>query len=263
MLCSPLLFVSVNLVTQVNGDLTWKLYRAESLMRPGSRTAHSCLRAAKLLDELIVVQDEWKYHLLCAEALNALMRIQTVGNTITIDGPVDTPQHKQIWSTYGKTALQHARVAFDVNPNDARCAACYSDAFMFEGSSKGLIQQALTGAGRKFRENAQRLIDLDPAFDAGLGFTLMGCFYHVCPWPLANPVKARHFLQEACSVCPNSRRNHYHYAVVCYCQGDLATAKREFELSLRCIPRGNEADFGEFMAQKAQEALKLIRAKTP
>lgn len=224
---------------------------AESLLH--ARTPARCLEAADVLEKA-------GDHLRCAEAVNHYMRIATKGNTITIEGPLDTTEHKRIWGEFGGRALHHARLALEAQPNDARAAAAYADAYMFHGSSKGLVSQALSGAGKQFLKNAKRLQSIDHKYDAGLGYTLEGCFHHLAPWPLHSPAKAKATLLKAVQVSP-SRRNHYHYGVVSYCYGDYATAVRAFESAIKCTPRGNECDFADFMRAEAQRALPLARAK--
>eukprot|EP00630_Chrysocystis_fragilis_P009684 CAMPEP_0197405664 /NCGR_PEP_ID=MMETSP1165-20131217/24684_1 /TAXON_ID=284809 /ORGANISM="Chrysocystis fragilis, Strain CCMP3189" /LENGTH=248 /DNA_ID=CAMNT_0042931989 /DNA_START=27 /DNA_END=773 /DNA_ORIENTATION=+ len=241
-------------VAVASASVTRRL-RAESLLVAGRRSPSSCLRAAALLED----EDEWLSQCLCAEALNAAMRIETLGNTITIDGPVDTAEHKKVWRTHGPRALKHARRAMALKTN-VRTAAAVADAFMFEGSSRGLISQALTGVGTEFVANAKRLVDLDDHYDSGLGYTLLGCYYHLAPWPVGNAGNARRYLQKACDVAPNSRRNHYHLAVVAYRQGARDLARREFQRALRCSPSGNDHDFSDFIALKSREALDILAA---
>lgn len=220
------------------------------------RTPKGCLEAADLLEKILEEGEDWKLECRAAEAMNHFMRIETKGNTITIDGPLDSPAHKKIWAKHGPRALKHAEKALKEKPDDVRVAAAYADAHMFACSAKGLIKQALTGTGKAFLKNAQRLQQLDDRYDAGLGYTLEGCFYHLAPWPLYSAEKARTLLKKAIDVAPESRRNHYHYAVVLYTQGDKETAMKEFEKCLSCTPRGNEKDFGEFMKKEASRILK-------
>mmetsp|Transcript_5215 Transcript_5215/g.17089 ORF Transcript_5215/g.17089 Transcript_5215/m.17089 type:complete len:207 (+) Transcript_5215:100-720(+) len=193
-----------------------------------------------------------------AEAVIAFMRKETRGNTITIDGCLDTPGHKRIWRAHGPRALKLARSALNERPQDVRCAAAYADAFMFEGSAKGLVKQALTGAGAKFKENALRVQRLDPTFDAGVGYTLEGCFYIVAPWPVKNPQKAMALLKRAVHVAPHSRRNRYTLAVCSYITGDLDLAKSEFQATLKCRPSGNDVDFADFLEHEAHRVLSLL-----
>eukprot|EP00633_Aureoumbra_lagunensis_P001942 CAMPEP_0197299550 /NCGR_PEP_ID=MMETSP0890-20130614/46268_1 /TAXON_ID=44058 ORGANISM="Aureoumbra lagunensis, Strain CCMP1510" /NCGR_SAMPLE_ID=MMETSP0890 /ASSEMBLY_ACC=CAM_ASM_000533 /LENGTH=263 /DNA_ID=CAMNT_0042777909 /DNA_START=58 /DNA_END=849 /DNA_ORIENTATION=- len=232
--------------------------KAEASFR--QRTAKSVLEAADAYEELLKDEDlsakkKIEYHQRCAEAVNAYMRMKTHGNTITIHGSVDTSENKQIWAKHGPRALNHARYALRNSKKcDARTAAIYADAFMFEGSARGLVQQALTGAGSKFLENAKRLQKLDHAYDAALGYTLEGCFYHVAPFPVKNKKKAKSILHKATTIAPSSKRNHYHYAVVCYCQGDYSTAYDEFSKALHCRPSGNDIDFAPFIDSQAKLA---------
>mmetsp|Transcript_19448 Transcript_19448/g.60049 ORF Transcript_19448/g.60049 Transcript_19448/m.60049 type:complete len:193 (-) Transcript_19448:364-942(-) len=186
------------------------------------------------------------------------MRVETKGNTLTIGGCLDTPQHKRIWATHGPRALRHATKALQERPKDVRCAAAYADAFMFEGSARGLVQRAMTGAGAKFTENAKRLQRLDHRYDAGLGYTLEGCFYAAAPWPLKNLNRAVDILQQAVDVAPASRRKHYTLAVCCYLAGDTRRAETEFRRTLHCRPSGNDVDFADFMAAEATAALRML-----
>lgn len=243
-------FVVVLLLRSSNADMGTRL-KAEALYRTGRSGAKmKYLESAGLYEDL---GDDLR----AAEALNAYMRAATKGNTLTIDGCLDTPEHKRIWREHGPRALKHATRALE-KKCDARSAAAYADAFMFEGSAKGLVKQALTGAGAKFQENAKRLQRLDPSYDAGLGYTLEGCFYIVAPWPVKNPTKAMALLRNAVDVAPQSRRNRYTLGVCAYLTGDIATAQTELSASLKCRPSGNDVDFSDFMASEANRVLRSL-----
>lgn len=97
------------------------------------------------------------------------MRVRTNSNTLVIDKLLDTPENKAIWAKFGPRAQELAGKVVEKRPNDIKAAAVYADSFMFSSSSKGILKQALQGAGSVFKENANRLIKLDRKHDSGVG----------------------------------------------------------------------------------------------
>ncbi len=121
---------------------------------------------------------------------------QTHANTILIEGTLDTSANKRIWSDLGPKALRLARDAYTARPGDVRALAVYTDAFIFASSSKGLVTQALTGAGAEYKRLAAALMRT-PAHDSAVGHALLGCFYLCAPWPVGNKDLAMRNIDEA------------------------------------------------------------------
>jgi hypothetical protein len=155
---------------------------------------------------------------------NSRSHAQTHANTILIEGTLDTPANKRIWSDLGPKALRLARDVHAARPGDVRALAVYTDAFIFAASSKGIVTQALTGAGNEYKRLAAALIRT-PSHDSAVGHALLGCFYLCAPWPVGNKDLAMRNIDEAVrnSVLPSlppqgssraveSQLRHWHHA---------------------------------------------------
>ena len=122
-----------------------------------------------------------------ADAINCAMRIETNGNIMVLEGTVDTPDKKKFWGEHGPRALalvKAARAAHAPLRSDAAAAACEMDAFMYSSSSKGILKQALTGAGVTFLNLAKELVSAYHSYDSYVGHCYLGGFYTAAPWPL-------------------------------------------------------------------------------
>ena len=53
------------------------------------------------------------------------------------------------------------------------------DAFMYSSASKGILRQALTGAGATFKALAEELVSAYNSFDGHVGHCYLGGFYAV------------------------------------------------------------------------------------
>ena len=188
------------------------------------------------------------------------MRIKTNANTILIDGTLDTPANKKIWKELGGEALPLAKAAYKESPNDVRCLAVYADSYMFEASSKGIMKQALSGAGKEFKRFANEFRSKHPKWDGGVGCAFLGGLYQVAPWPVGDKKKAKQIFAEGVKVSA-SRRNLYYVAVNAYTLGEYENAVSYFEKALKA-PCGSptEEDFGDFMLTEAKSGAARARA---
>jgi len=58
-----------------------------------------------------------------ADALNGVMRIETNANSLMIQGTLDTPANKKLWSSLGEEALPLAKAAHLADPTSVRAGA--------------------------------------------------------------------------------------------------------------------------------------------
>merc|ERR1712187_248458 len=125
------------------------------------------------------------------------------------------------------------------------------------GSSKGIIKQALTGAGNKYLSIAKEIYKY-PGEDSAVGNAFLGGFYNVAPWPIGSKGKARKFLREGVSKAP-TRRNYYYAGVNAYQMGEYSDAKELFEKGLKTplckSPTSSEEDMFDFVTKELQPGL--------
>mmetsp|Transcript_3794 Transcript_3794/g.5877 ORF Transcript_3794/g.5877 Transcript_3794/m.5877 type:complete len:344 (-) Transcript_3794:126-1157(-) len=220
------------------------------------RTVASCSSAAEHFKKAFDFDQEPSHLRDAAEALNAVMRMQTNANAICFEGSNDIPRHKNIWKKYGSESEKLASQALKERPKDPEYLATYTDSFIFSCSCKGLVKQALTGAGSKYQSLAKDL-QRTPSVDSGVGYALLGCFYQEAPWPLHSSDKAMRNMELALQKGGKSRRNLYYAGVVSYKRKEYAAAADYFKRAANA-PCGSvkEADFGEWMRSESQRGYK-------
>ena len=85
------------------------------------RGLDNCKKAVQLYRSALTRDpDNIELKLELADALNAVMRIQTHANTLLIEGSLDTPANKKIWRELGEEAIALAKPAYAKAPNDVR-----------------------------------------------------------------------------------------------------------------------------------------------
>jgi len=221
----------------------------------------NCQKAVELLRTVLKREpDNLELKLELAEALNAVIRIKTNANSLVIEGTLDSPANKKVWRTLGEEALPLAKEVYMARPNSVRALAAYADSFMFSCSAKGIIKQAVSGAGKEYKRVANELRK-HPSWDSAVGWAFLGGFYNVAPWPVGNKQLAAKLLAEGANIAP-SRRNLYYVGVNAYQMGDYEKASTFFSRALKA-PCGSvtEKDFAEFILERSRQGLHLSKEK--
>ncbi|KAL3925025.1 MAG: hypothetical protein SGPRY_003753, partial [Prymnesium sp.] len=186
--------------------------KADSLMK--HRTTSNCLEAADIYESAALSasssETQATLRLRAGEALICAMRIKTNGNLLVLEGTQESPAFKQYWASHGPRALAHVRAAKTALPDSFAVASAEMDAFLFANSAKGIIRQAVTGAGVEYTRLANGLISNYETSDGGAGHCYLGGFYAVAPWPLGNANRALSEMTAALEIEPKSRRNNYY-----------------------------------------------------
>ena len=173
----PMRSVDTSSSTTASSTAAAAASKADSLMR--KRTVANCLAAADQYEAAAKaaanggsVQTVASYQLKAGDAINCAMRIHGTGNILLLDGTLDTPANKKFWGTHGPRALaliKAARASHAPYASDAAATAMEMDAFMYSSSSKGIIKQALTGAGVTFKALADELTYTYSSWDGYVG----------------------------------------------------------------------------------------------
>eukprot|EP00747_Dinoflagellata_sp_TGD_P037450 gnl/TRDRNA2_/TRDRNA2_139085_c0_seq1.p1 gnl/TRDRNA2_/TRDRNA2_139085_c0~~gnl/TRDRNA2_/TRDRNA2_139085_c0_seq1.p1 ORF type:complete len:380 (-),score=75.09 gnl/TRDRNA2_/TRDRNA2_139085_c0_seq1:70-1209(-) len=241
---------------------TQEFSEPDRLLAKKGRTAAECERAASLYRKLLQDTSPSSPHastlrVKTADALNAVMRLRTNGNVVPVIGSQDTPEHKKIWAQYGPEAKALSKQAYGESPNDPKVIGVFADAAQFEGSSKGIVKQAVSGGGKEFLANA-RALQKYPKEEAALGLILEGAFYLAAPWPVKSPTKALSFFKKATDE-NKSRRNLYYLGLAHYRKGEMEAAKEAWTKSLKAAPGShNEADVAAYIASQAELGIKQV-----
>ena len=241
---------------------------ADALMR--KRSVDNCLAAADIYEAASEVGSDVaasavnKMH--AADALNCAMRIKGTGNILLLEGTLDTPDNKKFWGAHGPRALtlvRAARAAHAPYRSDASSAAAEMDAFMYSSSSKGILRQAVTGAGTTFRVLAEELVSAYLPYDGGVGHCYLGGFYTVAPWPLGDKKRGLAEMEAAFKYEPRARRNGYYACILRYIHNDYAGAAAACETALssgRC-DGPTTPDYCTFLTTQTKRVLALAKAK--
>jgi len=240
--------------------------QADSLMR--KLTVANCLAAADIYEAAAgpeaTTGSARQLQLKAADAINCAMRIETNGNIMVLEGTVDTPAAKKFWGLHGQRALNLVRSAKKdaALASDASLAAAEMDAFMYASSAKGIIQQALTGAGSEFVKLANVLVSKHPTWDNGIGRNFLAGFYNIAPWPLGDKKRALAEVMKTQTRHPHSRRNNYYACLLHLQQGETAAAIGHCEAALRAKCVGTtEPDYCGFLTSEIHRLLKVARAQ--
>jgi tetratricopeptide (TPR) repeat protein len=228
---------------------------AQWLMESGK--ADDALRAAELYEARVAQDpDDFASLLGAAQALTQAMAIRTNGNLPLVDGLQDTEANRALWAELAPRALEHARKAHALRVESIEAASAVATSYMFYSSSLGIVRAILEGSGGEYRANAQRLIDMDPKYDDGLGDTLLANFYLVAPWPIGDDDLALEHFDHAARLTPESVRNQYGLAVYWARQGDEARARRHFQHVVdRPCTKHSERLICDWMKQTAKREL--------
>eukprot|EP00746_Dinoflagellata_sp_MGD_P010566 gnl/MRDRNA2_/MRDRNA2_121850_c0_seq1.p1 gnl/MRDRNA2_/MRDRNA2_121850_c0~~gnl/MRDRNA2_/MRDRNA2_121850_c0_seq1.p1 ORF type:complete len:384 (+),score=97.15 gnl/MRDRNA2_/MRDRNA2_121850_c0_seq1:73-1224(+) len=260
-------------VPQVSDPGSWKALpqkefnQADRLLAKKGRTAADCELAASLYRNMLAQVDPKssqgiELKIKTADALNAAMRLQTNGNVLMIEGAQDTPEHKKVWSRLAPGALELSKAAWEEEPNNPKACGVYVDAAQYEGSTKGIVKQALTGGGKKFIDNAKALQKF-PEEEAGLGWMLEGAFYLAAPRPIKNPKKALGFIQKSVDIS-STRRNLYYLGLAHFRNGQMQPAVEAWQKSLAAPPGShNEADVADYVASQARIGIEKAEKQLP
>ena len=239
--------------------------RGDELLR--KRTVDSCLAAADIFEaaserEAEASEARATLQYKAADALNCAMRLRGHGNILLLEGTLDTPENKRFWGAHGARALRLAKAAkgHAALAKLPSAAAAEMDAFMYQGSAKGIVQTALTGDGFEFKRLAEALIADHELHDGASSHCYLGGFYNVAPWPLKDQKKALVEMRAAAALEPRSRRNQYYVCVVELQLGNAAAAADACERAraARCL--GTEEDYCAFMDAQIEGALAKAKA---
>jgi len=134
------------------------------------------------------------------------------------------------------------------------------DGFLYSNSAKGIVRQALTGAGNEYLKLANVLASKHEKADGGVGHCYLGGFYAVAPWPLGNVNRALSEMTAAFEIEPRSRRNNYYVCLMLYQIDEKERAAKRCEAALRASCLGSEQDYCDFMTAQVHRILALARS---
>jgi len=227
------------------------------------RSVSNCLAAADVYEKVaagaLSLDEVAELQLSAADAIVCAMRIKTNGNILVLEGTQDTPTNKKFWAEHGPRALALVRAA-KIRLNSERVASVEMDAFLHSNSAKGIVRQALTGAGNEYTRLASYLVKHHEKFDSGVSHCYLGGFYAIAPWPLGNAPRGLEMMNSALQIEPKSRRNNYYVCLLEYQAGSHAAAVSSCQAALRGSCLGSEADYCDFLTEQVQRVLRLARA---
>jgi len=239
-------------------SLQKELDKARKTMAKAPRSVAQCQSSAGTFRAAVENRPEDALlRLQLADALNCIMRIKTNGNMLLISGTQDSKSNIKVWKEVGPEAWDNANRALAALPKNPQAASVYADAFQYMSSAHGILRQALTGGGREFLRNAQRMQEVGPDEEGGLGFIFEGCFYIAAPWPLRDLKRALRLMRRALAQ-KKCKRNYYYVGLANYHLENYEDALDYFAKSADAKPEFlSEFDFAAGLTQEAQRGIKL------
>jgi hypothetical protein len=135
------------------------------------------------------------------------------------------------------------------------------DSFMYSSSSKGIVSQALTGAGTEFKRLSEVLVNRHGALDSGVGRCYLAGLYNIAPWPIGDKKRALQEVLLSLGRHPGSRRNNYYACMMSLQAGEAAKAVSHCEAAMRARCIGpTEPDYCTFMTSAVLSTFKSCRA---
>ena len=133
---------------------------------------------------------------------------------------------------------------------------------MYSSSSKGIVSQALTGAGTEFKRLSEVLVNRHGALDSGVGRCYLAGLYNIAPWPIGDKKRALQEVMLSLGRHPGSRRNNYYACMMSLQAGEAAKAVSHCEAAMRARCIGpTEPDYCTFMTSEVQRLLTVAKAR--
>ena len=130
-------------------------------------------------------------------------------------------------------------------------------------ASKGILRQAVTGAGTTFRSLAEELVHSYHSWDGSVGHCYLGGFFAVAPWPLGDKKRGLQEMEDAFRTEPRARRNGYYACLMRYQHDDFSGAVKACETALssgRC-DGPTTPDYCTFLTEQTTRLLSLAKKK--
>ena len=201
----------------------------------------------------------------CADFLCRWMRISTNGNTVTIDGPGDTPAFKIIWAKHAPRAVSLYRelLRYEDEAQDPELLCDFIECYSSLSGAKGIALAALTGDAVVFLSNVGKLQEKAPAVNAGLAQIYYAAFYLAAPFPVRSPQRALVAAQASLEIAPKSRRNLYYAGLAALASGEKPMAESYFAAALEADATAtsqSEIDIAVTLTRESLRGLEAARA---
>lgn len=221
------------------------------------RTLKGYEAALKAYDEALEKNPtDPKVKLKVVDALNAIMRVKTNGNLITLEGTADDAKNKKIWKELGTRSEKLAKEVVEAMPNDMQANLLYAESYMYKSASFGIIKAIMQGSADQYQSNAKKLIKLDKKADGGVGYVYLGGFFMVAPWPLSDDEESAKNYDLALKMNDKSIRNRYYRGLRAVNDEDWKVAKEHLQYAVdKPCSLPSEKDFCKYMKKQAQRAL--------
>lgn len=221
------------------------------------RTLKGYEAALKAYDEALKQHpDDPKVKLKVVDALNAIMRVKTHGNLLTLEGTADTPKNKKIWKKLGTRSERLAKEVVKAMPDDLQANLLYAEAYMYKSASFGIIKAIMSGSADQYQDNAKKLIKMNKKADGGVGYVYLGGFFMVAPWPLSDDDESAKNYDLALKMNSKSIRNRYYRGLRAVNDEDWDIAKEHLQFAVdKPCALPSEQDFCKYMKKQAKRAL--------
>lgn len=146
-------------------------------------------------------------------------------------------QHKG--GIHGKRGYDYAFMAIGVRPRRVEghywAAICVGE----YGRDMGMLTALRKGMASKFLRYVKAAVRLDPAYDDGGPYRVLGTYHHMLPWPLKSNRKALKLLRRSLVHGPGYGITHALLAEVLLDEGRRSEARTQLRRCLAAPASGN------------------------
>jgi hypothetical protein len=151
--------------------------------------------------------------------------------------------HRKDKRDYAHKGMFYAERCLELNPDMAPC-------YFYKATNTGLYYEAnifgYASGMVTIAEAAQKVVELDPDYEAGGGYRILGKLYLEAPsFNIgSNEVtrdleKSQEYLQKAVTDYPDYPENHLFFAEVCLATDDVVLARKHYDIARQQIAEGD------------------------
>jgi tetratricopeptide (TPR) repeat protein len=230
------------------------LAQANQLM--DEKTVPSLTQAARLYKE-ILEQEPDNFEALRRIAL-AYCRILDIKTSAL---RVEKDEYQPLLKDLGGKADRYARRALELKPDSKEAIQTALAAYGYYSASFGIAKSVFGGVVGRFKELANKLIELDDSFEGACGYKALGRFYYIAPWPVGSSSKSEELYLKALAKLPGLLEAHYYLGLIFLDKGEREQARREFEFVVNKPPYPTETHYIADFKTDAAERLKRLTNK--
>lgn len=159
----------------------------------------------------------------------------------------------------GKRGYDYAFLAIQAAPRRVEgyywAALCVGE----WGKGMGMVTALRKGIGGKFLRYLMSALRIDPAYDDGGPYRVLGMYHHSLPWPMKSNSKALRQLRRSLSYSPGYGITHALLAQVLLDEGRRAEARKHLQACVRASARGHHPQIIRRYQRQCKKQLGFVK----